>query len=245
MTRIIILAAGKGTRMDSELPKVLVPLKGRPMIKYLMDSVVASGVDPKPLIVVSPDNKEIISQELADYQLEYLIQDKQLGTGHAVSCATDYLGEGADNVLVLYGDQPFLKCDSIKKFATLKQDALTIMSTLLEDFNDWRQNFYHLGRIIRDAKGNVQKIREFKDANDEEKLVTEINLGFMCFNNDWLLKNLDKLKNDNNQQEYYLTDLVKIAFNEGRVIGSILIESHEALGINSVKDLDVAESLLS
>ena len=85
MTRLVILAAGKGTRMNSELPKVLVPLKDRPMIKYLMDSVVASQVDSRPLIVVSPDNKEIISRALADYDLEYVVQDKQLGTAGFLS----------------------------------------------------------------------------------------------------------------------------------------------------------------
>ena len=90
MNRLVILAAGKGTRMNSELPKVLIPLNGRPMINYLMDSVVASQVDPKPLVVVSPDNKEIIRQALQGYNVEYVIQEQQLGTGHAVNCARDY-----------------------------------------------------------------------------------------------------------------------------------------------------------
>jgi len=243
MTRIIILAAGKGTRMNSELPKVLVPLKGRPMIKYLMDSVVASQVDPRPLIVVSPDNKEIISQALSEYDLEYVIQDKQLGTGHAVNCAQENLGE-ADNVVVLYGDHPFLKSESIRKFASLKQAALTIMPTVLPDFAGWHQNFYHWGRIIRGADGQVEKIVEFKDATDAERLVTEVNPGFMCFNKGWLLENIDKLKDDNKQKEYYLTDLVEIAFEAGQPVGTIAIEPTEAMGINSLAELEIATSLL-
>ena len=243
MTRITILAAGKGTRMNSELPKVLVPLKGRPMIKYLMDSVVSSQVDSRPLIVVSPDNREIIGQTLAEYDLEYVIQDKQLGTGHAVHCTQEYLGE-ADNVVVLYGDHPFLKSESIRKFASLKQTALTIMPTILPDFAGWHQNFYHWGRIIRGANGQVEKIVEFKDATDEEKMVTEVNPGFMCFNRDWLSENINNLKDDNNQKEYYLTDLVKIAFESGQPVGTIAIEPAEAMGINSLAELEIATSLL-
>lgn len=245
MNRIVILAAGKGTRMNSELPKVLVPLKGKPMIKYLLDSVVASGVDNKPLIVVSPDNKEIIAEALSEYNLEYAIQDKQLGTGHAVACTRDYLNNEVANIIVLYGDQPFLKIESLQKFATLKHKALTIMPTFLGNFDGWHKNFYHLGRIIRDANGKVERIREFKDANDEEKLVTEINTGFMCFNKEWLFKNIDNLKNDNNQQEYYLTDLVKVAFKAGDPIDTVLIEPREAMGINSFTELEITENLLS
>ena len=244
MTRIIILAAGKGTRMNSELPKVLVSLKGRPMIKYLMDSVAAAGIDSRPLIIVSPENKEIISQELADYNLEYIIQEQQLGTGHAVACARPYLDSTTTNVLVLYGDHPFLKTESIKKFSLSAPSALAIMPTTLPDFDDWRQNFYHWGRIIRSADGTVEKIVEFKDATDEEKLVTEVNPGFMCFNRSWLLANLDSLHNDNKPQEYYLTDLVKIAFESGLSVDSLAIEPHEAMGVNSQAELQIAESLL-
>ncbi len=248
MTRIIILAAGKGTRMDSELPKVLVSLKNRPMIKYLMDSVVAAKVDPKPIVVVSPDNKEIISEALKEYNVEYAIQDKQLGTGHAVACAQASLEHNdvkIDTLIVLYGDQPFLKVESIKAFAELKPEALTIMPTNLPDFEDWRQNFYRLGRIARGADGRVERIVEFKDANEEEKLITEINIGFMCFNYDWLFKNISALRNNNNQQEYYLTDMVKIAFEQGYQVDTFNIEPHEAMGINSVIELNTAENLIS
>lgn len=248
MTRIVILAAGKGTRMNSELPKVLVPLNGRPMIKYLMDSVVASGVDPKPIIIISPDNQEIISQELKDYNAEYVVQKQQLGTGHAVACAQEVLEKSeipVDNIIVLYGDHPFIKGDSIKKFSDLNPEALTIMPTTLSDFENWHQNFYHWGRIIRGVDGKVEKIVEFKDASDEEKLVTEVNPGFMCFNYNWLFKNIEDLQNNNTQKEYYLTDMVNIAFSEGHEIGTVSIEPHEAMGINSREELSIAEGLIS
>jgi len=241
MTRIIILAAGKGTRMNSELPKVLVPLNGRPMIKYLMDAVVASGVDECPIIVVSPSNKEIISETLKEYKAEYAIQDQQLGTGHAVACARNYLDEKTDNIIVLGGDQPFLKPESIRSFNQLRHDALTVVSTLLGNFDGWHSNFYHLGRIIRGINNKVEKIVEFKDANNEEKLVTEINTIVMCFNRDWLFKNIDNLNNNNNQHEYYLTSLVNIAFEEGYEVDAVNIDPHEAIGINSQEELTVAE----
>jgi len=247
MTRIIILAAGKGTRMNSELPKVLVPLKNRPMIKYLMDSVAAAKVDPKPIVVVSPDNQEIISEALKEYNVEYAIQDKQLGTGHAVACAQAALEKNNDKIdtlIVLYGDHPFLKIESIKAFAALKTEALVIMPTNLPDFDGWRQNFNRWGRIIRGADNKVEKIVEFKDASEEEKLITEVNPGFMCFNFAWLFKNIPTLRNNNNQQEYYLTDMVNIAFEQGYEVGTINIEPHEAMGINSLDELNTAESLL-
>jgi len=244
MTRIIILAAGKGTRMNSELPKVLALVNGQPMIKYLMESVVASGVDERPIIVVSPDNKEIISEALKDYNVEYVIQEKQLGTGHAVACVRDYLDETIDNIIVLGGDQPFLKPESIKRFNQLKHEALTVVSTLLADFSGWHYNFYHLGRIIHGANGQVEKIIEFKDASDEEKLVTEINTIVMCFNRDWLFKNVGNLNNNNNQHEYYLTSLVNIAFEEGYKVEAINIDPREAIGINSQEELNVAENVL-
>jgi bifunctional UDP-N-acetylglucosamine pyrophosphorylase/glucosamine-1-phosphate N-acetyltransferase len=244
MNRIVILAAGKGTRMNSELPKVLVPLKGRPMIKYLLDSVFTSDVDPKPCIIVSPDNQEIIKNALAEYNLEYAIQDKQLGTGHAVACARNYLSPDTKNILVLYGDHPFLKADSIKKFIKAENNSLIIAPTILPDYNDWHQNFYHWGRIVRGANNKVEGIVELKDASEEQKLIREVNPGFMVFDYKWLFKNVDKLNDNNKAKEYYLTDMVKIAFEEGKEVGTINIEAREATGINSLEELKIAESLI-
>ena len=247
MTKIVILAAGRGARMNSDLPKVLVPLKGRPMIKYLMDEVGRSGIDPRPVIIVSNSNKDAISTALDAYEAEYVVQDEPLGTGHAVSCAReaiDRCGDGVKNIVVLYGDHPFLKSESIKSFASIDSDALTIMPTLLPDFDDWRHNFYHWGRIIKSTNGKVEKIVEFKDANDREKEVTEVNPGFMCFDKNWLFENINKLSDNNNSKEYYLTDMVKIAFDSGLTVGTVNIDPHEAMGINSPEELQIAESLL-
>jgi len=244
MTQIVILAAGKGKRMGEELPKVLVPLQDKAIIKYLMDSVVVSGVDPRPVMVVSPDNIDIISEALKDYDIEYVLQEEQLGTGHAVNCAREKMSAEADRVMVLYGDHPFIKSGSIKRFAEANSSVVSVMPTKVEDFDDWRHNFYHWGRFIRNEKREIERIVEFKDANDEERDVLEVNPGFMCFNREWLLNSIDKLKDDNNAKEYYLTDMVKIAFAEGGKIGTVLVDPREAVGINSKEELKVAEGLL-
>lgn len=243
MTQIIILAAGKGTRMGSDLPKVLVPLNGKPMIHYLMESVMAANPEFRPIVVVSPDNQEIISQALSNYQVNYAIQQQQLGTGHAVACAREFVDARAKNILVLYGDHPFLKTGSIKSFLELSPTALTIMPTVLPDFSGWHHNFFGWGRIVRNEVGEVEAIVELKDASEEEKLITEVNPGFMCFNKDWLFSNIDKLKDDNKAHEFYLTDMVKIAFNEQFKVHTIIIEPHEAMGINSPDELKIAENI--
>jgi len=244
-TKIVILAAGKGTRMGSELPKALVPLKGRPMIIHLIESVVSAGVDDLPVVVVSPDNKEIISQTLLDYNCDYAIQEQQLGSGHAVACARNYIPVDTDNVVVLYCDHPFVTAESIGKFGALTTEAVTIMPTELGDYNDWHQNFFHWGRIVRDKNNEVEKIVEFKDALPEEIKITEVNPGFMCFNNQWLWNNIDALSNDNEPKEYYLTALVEMAFKQGYKVGTINIEPREAMGINSREELAIAEDLIT
>lgn len=243
MTQIIILAAGKGSRMGSELPKVLVPLNGKPIIHYLIESVMAAGPELKPIIVVSPDNKKIISEALANYEFRYAIQEEQLGTGNAVACARDLVEAKVENILVLYGDHPFLKTNSIKSFLKLKPEALTIMPTLLPSFEGWYHNFYGWGRIIRDKVGEVEAIIELKDANEEEKLITEVNPGFMCFNKNWLFDNIDKLQDNNKAHEFYLTDMVKIAFSQNHKVKALTIEPREAMGINSPEELKIAENI--
>ncbi|NCO00067.1 NTP transferase domain-containing protein [Candidatus Falkowbacteria bacterium] len=245
MTRIIILAAGRGTRMNSELPKALVPLNGRPMIEYLIESVQKANMDPHPIIVVSPDNVELMKETLKDYSLEYVIQGQALGTGHAVSTVQHLLDETTRNVLVLYGDHPFLTSESLQKCSEFSPESLVMLSTKLVDFNDWRHNFYYWGRIIRNSPGDIARIVEFKDASEDELRVTEVNPAVMCFNGAWLKKNLSRLDNNNSQGEYYLTDLVKMAFNEGHPVHAIDIKASEAMGINSLAELKIAEELLS
>lgn len=244
-TKIIILAAGKGTRMGSELPKALVPLNNKPMITYLAESVLAAALDARPIVVVSPENKDIIQESLALYDWDYAVQTEQLGTGHAVACARDFVPADTDNIVVLYCDHPFVKADSIRQFGLFPTEAVTIMPSLLGNYDGWHQNFYHWGRIIRNNSGDVEKIIEFKDASPAEIAVTEVNPGFMCFNSQWLWENISLLKNNNTQKEYYLTALVEMAFQQGYKVGTIVIEPREAMGINSKEELAIAEGLVS
>lgn len=245
MTRVAVLAAGKGTRMKDELPKVLVPVKGKPMIEYLIKSIIDSGVDKNPILVVSPDNHELIKEALSNYPCEYAIQEKQLGTGHALYCAQEIINKDEDGYIIsFYGDHPFVSAETVKKLANCTW-PVSMVTTTVNDFNDWRQNFYHWGRIIR-FNNNIEEIVEFKDATTEEiKNIREVNPGFYSFELSWLRKNIKKLRNNNVQKEYYLTDLIRIAFYQGLAINSFSIDPKEAVGINSKEELSVAESLIS
>ena len=245
--RIVILAAGHGTRMKSELPKVLERVKGKPMIKYLLEAVRKSGIKSKPVIVVGYEKEKVIKELGSDY--DYVIQEKQLGTGHAVMVAREILKNDADHVIVLYGDHPLVKPETIKKLREhhLKSKGKVTMATFtVTDFNDWHSIFYkNFSRIIRDKNGDIVKDVQFKDASDEEKKVRELNPCYFCFEAKWLWENLKKLNTDNAQKEYYLTDLVKIAMREKNKIESIEIDPHEALGINSKEELDILEKIAS
>lgn len=241
-TKIIILAAGKGVRMKSDLPKVLNKINGKPMIEYLIKSVKWAGVSEKPIIVVSPSNKNLIKKALRNFNCCYAVQKEQLGTGHACIAACR-LARGADRIIVLYGDHPFLKKETINKMTASKRAAITLATIKVKDFKNWRKNFFHWGRIIKKG-GQIAGIVEFKDASEKEKEINEVNPALYSFDASWLWKNLKKLKNENAQGEYYLTDLIRLAFKEGLKIDSFEISPREAIGINSKEELEVAEGLL-
>ncbi|MCX6798018.1 MAG: NTP transferase domain-containing protein [Candidatus Falkowbacteria bacterium] len=244
MHQIIIMAAGKGTRMKSELPKVLVSLGGRPMLDYILDSISKTDQKLKPIVIVSPDNKEIIAAAAKNYDVQYAIQGQQLGTGHAVACARDYIDSRATDIFVLNGDHPFYKVATIKDFPLKHQGILSMITVVLPDFKDWHSVFYHWGRVIRNQKNNAQGIIEFKDASEEERQILEVNPNCFCFNKDWLFSHIDNLNNQNKQGEYYITDLVKIAFNEDHLVKTFSIPPQEGMGINSLEELQIAEGLL-
>lgn len=241
-TRIIILAAGKGTRMKSELPKALMPLAGKHFIKHLLESVDKSGIDKKPIIVVGHE-RNLIIKELGE-KYEYVIQEEQQGTGHAVLSARNACKD-AKNIIVIFGDQPFIKPETIKKLLDkhLSSGAnITISTTVLEDFKDWREAFVKYGRIVR-QNGKIID-REYKNANLEEKNIKEVNVSCTAFNAKWLWEYLEKLdKNRKSEGEFYLTDLWEIASTDNKKIESIQIDPKEALGANSQEELKILEKL--
>ena len=243
--KIVILAAGQGTRMKSVLPKVLVSLEGKPMIKHLLDSVRKSGLDKKPVIVVGYE-KEKVMKELG-FGYNYVVQEKQLGTGHAVMSAEKILKNKTDHIIVFYGDHPFISPQTIKKLLEKHLESkakITLATTTLPDFENWRSFFYiNFGRIVRNKKGEIVKIAESKDANKEEIKIKEVNPAYYCFEAKWLWKKLKMLKTNNVLGQYYLTDLIQIAMQEKIKIQSINIDPEEALGINSKEDLKMLENL--
>lgn len=241
--KIIILAAGKGTRMKSELPKALLKLHDKHMIKHLLDSIDEAALDPKPIIVVGYE-KELVMKELGD-KYEYVVQEEQLGTGHAVMTAENAC-KNIDNIIVISGDQPFIKSGTIKKLWERHKNSnatLTITTTTLPDFEDWRKAFITYGRILRIDGKIINK--EIKDCTEEELKIKEVNVSCYAFKTEWLWNKLKKLdRNSNSQKEYQLTDLWKIAGEEGEKIDSIDVNALETLGVNSKEELEILENIL-
>lgn len=238
--KIVILAGGKGTRMKSDIPKALMPLGGKPMIKHLFDSITKIS-DEKPIVIVG-DNASQMKEALGDTCI-YALQKEALGTGHAVSCAKEYCND-AEEIVVLSADQPFVTTETLKKSIEKHENSkakITFTTTEIPDFLDWKKAFYVLGRVLR-KDGEVVAIREYKDATDEEKEVREINTACCyVFDAKWLWENLPKIKNDNAKNEFYLTDLFHIAREENEIIKTIKMEPHEGLGANTKDDLEVLQ----
>jgi len=242
-TEIIILAAGKGTRMNADVPKVLVELNGTPMISYVLDAVRTTGAT-KPLIVVGYEAQQI--KDYCGFEYLYVHQEEQKGTGHAVLQVKDFLMESTKRVVVEHGDQPIVKTETLNDLAeSLKDNAKIVIATaVIQDPDLFEKQFSRFGRIVRDANGNITAIVEAKDATEEELDIKEVNVGFMAFEKDWAFNHLSQLKNDNAQDEYYLTDLVKVAFLENIPIHSVQMSEKEALGANTQEQLRVMEEYM-
>ena len=242
--RIVILAAGKGTRMKQEIPKALTLVGNKPILKHLFESIKASELDENPILVIGKDSPRM--GDVIGHTCEHCIQDVQLGTGHAVRC-TELSVDDADALIVLYGDHPFLSASTLNRLAQTHCDAdayVTMATTVLPSNDGWYSAFEKWGRILRDASGRVIGNRQYKDANDEEKEILERDPALFCFKTDWLWNRLSKLKNKNAQNEYYLTDLIAMAFDEGLFIPTVLIPPEEAIGINTPEELAIAEMIL-
>jgi bifunctional UDP-N-acetylglucosamine pyrophosphorylase/glucosamine-1-phosphate N-acetyltransferase len=240
--KIVILAAGKGKRMQSELPKVLARIRGKAMIKHLLESV--EDIVDKKIILVVGHKMEMVQKELGDKYL-YVWQKEQLGTGHALSCAKENCKD-TNHIVVLQGDQPFISKETVQKMIEkhLKSGAkITFTSVEVPDFENWRGAFMNFGRILR-KNGKITGIRESKDATVEEKGIKEVNAGCYVFEAKWLWENLKKIKNENSQKEYYLVDLIHIAATNNDKIENIKIDPKEALGANSQEELDILESFV-
>jgi bifunctional UDP-N-acetylglucosamine pyrophosphorylase/glucosamine-1-phosphate N-acetyltransferase len=237
-TKAIILAAGKGSRMKSDLPKVLHPVEGRAMILHAVDRARAAGIGD--VIIVVGYKKEQVQEALAAEGVSFAVQDEQRGTGHAVICAGGDL-EGFDgNVVVLYGDMPLLGEETIRSLVE-RRDAEDFAAVALTIELDNPPDF---GRIIRDPSGQVVRVVEVKDCTPEELAVREVNVGAYCFDARGLLDALKELSDDNAQGEYYLTDVMGIMAGKGQRTGTVVTPNlEEALGVNDPVALAFAEKL--
>ncbi|NVL90248.1 MAG: NTP transferase domain-containing protein [Desulfobacterales bacterium] len=228
----IILAAGQGTRMKSDRAKVLHEIAGVPMIRYIVETALAV-VDE--VVVVIGHQAEAVRGVLASYSmLRFAVQEEQLGTGHAVVCAIPEIPADVQDVVVLCGDTPLIKSDTIRALIDQHRDRESLLTlittTLAEPFG--------YGRIFSDAHGNPIRIVEESDASESEKKIQIVNTGIYCINMTFLKKALAGLDNDNAQGEFYFTDVVKQAYRDGKP--AVLFEINDpiqVIGINTNEEL--------
>lgn len=236
----ILLAAGQSKRMKSETPKVLHEVCGRPMIEHVLDAARAAGVSK--IVVVVGHKADIVKAALQHHpDVSFALQAEQLGTGHAVMCCRDSLAKHDGPVLVLAGDTPLLTSASLKSLVDdlANDDAACVVGTAKTENN------FGLGRIVRDDAGTFLRIVEEKDANDEERAITEINTGCFAFDGPSLLNALDEITSDNAQGEYYLTDCAEILREQGKkVAAACRFEIAEAMGVNTQEQLAEVEQVM-
>lgn len=242
--QIVILAAGKGTRMGNpKVPKVLVMLKDKPLILYVLEEIEKINQLAKPVVVLGFGAGKV--QAVLGSQYAYAFQKDQMGTAHALESAKKNIK--AENILVIYGDTPFVKSDSLKALISLhfKSGAnLSMLTAQAANFKGAYKSLEHYGRILRDAHHHIVGIVEYKDASLGQKKIKEINPGVYMFKTKWLWENIKKIQNQNAQKEFYLTDIVEIAAAQGQRVPSLLVDVKEVLSINSREDLKIAEKLL-
>ena len=258
----VILAAGKGKRILKEakeeglgeMPKVLYPLKNKPLIDYVLETLVAvkKGLPveielKKPIAVVN-FMQSVVRNHLKD-KVTYVEQKPApLGTGHAVQVCCDAVKKsGAGVVLALNGDMPAWSAKTIIGLIIKHAQTLPVLTLATVEFNDskYSAKFFAYGRIVRDEKNGLKKIVEQRDAKAEELEINECNPSLYLFETKWLFEALKKVKNNNSQKEYYSTDLLKIAIDERqKVVTSLVGDWREALGVNTLEQLKLAEKLL-
>lgn len=233
----LILAAGQGTRIKSDLPKVLHKVCGKEMVNHVVDTMRKANIDDINIIIGK--GADLVKEKTSSRDVSYSLQEEQLGTGHAVKCAIDFLRGKKGVVGVFCGDAPLIKAetvDNLFKTHIENNNSATLLSSIVEDPTGY-------GRIVRE-NDEVLKIVEHKDCTEEELKINEMNAAIYCFDIEMLLNSLDKLSNNNNQGEYYLTDVIGILKEEGKKVGAVTIDYEETIGVNSRIQLAEAEGIL-
>lgn len=233
----LILAAGQGKRINSNLPKVLHKVCGKEMVNHVIDTLRETKVND--INVIIGKGADLVKVNTKSKDVTYSMQEEQLGTGHAVKCASDFLKGKTGTVAVFCGDAPLIKEDTVNRIfeehLTSKNSA-TILTSILDDATGY-------GRIVRSGD-EVLKIVEHKDCNEEELKINEMNAGVYCFDIESLLESLEKLSNSNSQGEYYLTDVIEILKAQNHRIGAVITDYEETIGVNSRAQLAQVEAIL-
>jgi bifunctional UDP-N-acetylglucosamine pyrophosphorylase/glucosamine-1-phosphate N-acetyltransferase len=236
---VVIIGAGKGTRMKSSMAKVLHPLAGRPLISHVLD--LAQNLTPQRLVTVVGHQAETVRAVCESRGVTCVIQEPQLGTGHAVAQAESHLADFPGDLLVLYGDVPLLQATTVRALweeHRCRQAAVTVLTATLDDPTGY-------GRIIRDAQGRILRIVEERDATETERAIYEINSGIYCFRGPFLFSALKLIGQDNDQGEQYLTDVVAIAVTERHTVAHVMVpDAQEIIGVNTRVDLAQLEGIL-
>ncbi len=239
-TLAVVMAAGKGTRMKSDLPKVLVPVCGRPMLDYVLDALEAAGVG-KIVVVVGYRADDVRAAVAGRKNVAFALQAEQRGTGHAVMSARDELRQHDGAVLVVAGDSPMMQRDSLRALLAEfdRSHPACILGTGSKD------DPHGLGRIVRDKSGQFTGIVEEKDATSEQKQIREVNLSCYVFNCADLLAALDEIRADNAQGEYYVTDCPGVLLAADRDVRALnVLQPCEALSINNMDELATVEAAM-
>jgi bifunctional UDP-N-acetylglucosamine pyrophosphorylase/glucosamine-1-phosphate N-acetyltransferase len=235
--RAVVLAAGKGKRMHSDLPKVLHPVCGQPLLLYVLDALAAAGI-ARPIVVIGHGADEV--REIAGDRVDFVEQQEQLGTGHAVRQAWPFLEGSTDPVLILYGDTPLLEAATITRLVELHRSSRASATMLTAELAD--PSGY--GRVIRRPDRVVTRIVEEADATPDEARVREINAGTYVFEPEALSAGLERLRPTNAQGEYYLTDVVGWLLSKGRHVEALLADAEQTMGINARRELAAVEAVM-
>ena len=232
---VIILAAGKGTRMESDLPKVLHHLAGAPMLLHVMKS--SATLEPERLVIIAGHGADAVGAVARDYNetAQVVLQSEQLGTGHAVSQAKSALADCTGDVIVLYGDTPFVRPETLQALLAARKTADIVV------LGFQAANAGRYGRLVMQGSA-VSRIVEYKDASEQERAITFCNSGVICAKADVLFSLLEAVGNDNASKEYYLTDIVQLANDRNLSVAAVHCDEAETMGINSRAELAQAEA---